>query len=786
MLVDVRMLKHYHVWALAVPVLLVAGTALSLGVAAGISRSGADASRKALSTSSAEIAANLKLSIQHEEDLLDSAQALVLANLHITQAEFAQWARDERALERYPEVLGLGLIQYVSSAQLAAYAKAAASRQGTPFQVIPPGKRPFYCFTTVGTSRSTYRLAADTDVCAGPGAAVLLAARESGRSEVFPYASNGVSTMSLEVPVYRGGSVPTTLAGRERAFVDVIGMSLIPVVLLDSALAGHPSTTVALRFDGGGPFPVEFRSGAAPRDATTVMINLRNDWTVLVSGQVEGGGLLGDGGAVEVLVTGVLLSALLATLVLVLGTGRARALELVGRRTHELRHQALHDSLTGLPNRALILDRMDQLLARNRRNGTLGAALYVDLDDFKNVNDSLGHHAGDRLLVSVADRMASTLRDADTIGRMGGDEFVVLIDGGERAVAPELVAQRLLDVMGQPFDLEGAALPMILSTSIGIAVGDRPSGVELLRDADVALYQAKSAGKNCYELFHPEMQTEIGRRIGLEFDLRSALSSEQFRLVYQPIYDLEDLAITGVEALLRWEHPLEGTIQPDEFIPILEQTGQIREVGHWVLRRACEQTAAWRANGDSLDVSINVSGRQLDDDSIVAHIRDALALSGLDATSLIIEVTETALMRDAGSTVRRLWAIKDLGVRIAVDDFGTGYSSLAYLQQFPVDYIKIDKAFTKAMATSPEANALVRTFVQLGKDLGLKTLAEGVETSSELELLRADHVNQAQGFLLSRPLDPETLETKVLRPLRLAIARTANREGTPEMSSADG
>jgi EAL domain-containing protein (putative c-di-GMP-specific phosphodiesterase class I) len=362
---------------------------------------------------------------------------------------------------------------------------------------------------------------------------------------------------------------------------------------------------------------------------------------------------------------------------------------------------------------------------------------------------------------------------------MGGDEFVVLIDGGERAVAPELVAQRLLDVMAQPFELDGAAMPLVISASIGIAVGDRPSGGELLRDADVALYQAKSGGKNRYELFHPEMQTEIGRRIGLEFDLRSALAGEQFRLVYQPIYNLEDLSIIGVEALLRWQHPVEGTIQPDNFIPLLEQTGQIREVGNWVLRRACEQMAAWHANGDTLDVSVNVSGRQLDDDSIVEHIRDALALSGLDAGSLIIEVTETALMRDASSAVTRLRAVKDLGVRIAIDDFGTGYSSLAYLEQFPVDYIKIDKSFTRAMASSPESHALIRTFVQLGKDLGLKTLAEGVETTDELDLLRADEVSEAQGFLLSRPLDPEVLETQLLAPLRAIADTTARTQKGP-------
>jgi EAL domain-containing protein (putative c-di-GMP-specific phosphodiesterase class I) len=365
--------------------------------------------------------------------------------------------------------------------------------------------------------------------------------------------------------------------------------------------------------------------------------------------------------------------------------------------------------------------------------------------------------------------MQSTLRGADTIGRMGGDEFVVLIDGGDRLVEPGLVAERLLDVMRQPFELVGAAVPLIVNISIGVAVGDRATGGELLRDADIAMYQAKADGKNRYEFFRPEMQSDIGRRVALEFDLRSSLSDEQFRLVYQPIYNLEDFTIVGVEALLRWQHPAEGLIQPDEFIPILEQTGQIREVGKWVLDRACAQMAAWHAMGDTIDLSVNVSARQLDDDAIIEHIRDALRASGLAATSLIIEVTETTLMRGAASAVRRLQSVKDLGVRIAIDDFGTGYSSLGYLRQFPVDCIKIDKSFTSAISTSSESKALVRMFVQLGKDLGLKTLAEGVETTSEMDILRSDQVDEVQGFLLARPLDAEALEARILAPMRPVV-----------------
>jgi diguanylate cyclase (GGDEF)-like protein len=477
---------------------------------------------------------------------------------------------------------------------------------------------------------------------------------------------------------------------------------------------------------------------------------------------------LGGPGALSFRLSGAAISLLLGALVYVLGTGRIRSQTMAEERTDELQFQALHDSLTGLPNRALIMDRIAQLLARGRRHGTAGAALYIDLDDFKNVNDSLGHEAGDQLLKAVALRLASTLRGADTIGRMGGDEFVVLIDGSDPHVLPELVAERLLAVMKKPFELEEFATSLHANTSIGIAVGDRPSGGELLRDADIALYKAKAAGKNRFEFFHPEMQTDLGRRIRLEYDLRSALTGGQFHLVYQPIYKLDDLSMVGVEALLRWTHPTEGVLLPDEFVPLLEQTGQIREVGAWVLRQACAQMALWQISGDILDVSVNVSGRQLDDDRIVEHIRSALRVSGLAAASLIIEVTETSLMRDATSSARRLRAIKDLGVSIAVDDFGTGYSSLSYLQQFPVDCIKIDRSFVSAMGASTESLALIRTFVQLGRDLGLKTLAEGVETTTEMELLRADNVTEAQGFLFTEPLDSTGFE-ELLAPRRFPV-----------------
>jgi diguanylate cyclase (GGDEF)-like protein len=764
--------KRRPVWAIVAGLLIVGGILSS--VLAGVSLWNGDVARshQAFEASSADIASTLELAIEHEGDLIDSADGFIAENPDPSNKAFLRWGTSVSALARYPELVGLGLAVVVPAAELPAFAERELKDPTGPlaangtFEVEPAGARPFYCFVTAQFGRTAQSLFPVGDnLCSGVNRlSALLSSELTGAGAYTPIKDGASTLLSVQTPVYRGGTLPSSDAARRSAFLGWVGMALVPQVLLQRALQGHPHTSVTFRYRAGTS-SVVFMAGVAPKGAQFATINLRNGWTVTASGP-GAPDLLGSAYSLEVFLGGVLLSVLLGLLVLLLGTGRARALRVINEQTGELRHQALHDALTGLPNRALIMDRITQLLARNRRQGTAGAALFVDLDEFKNVNDSLGHEAGDMLLVAVAARLASTLRDADTIGRMGGDEFIVLIDGATTGAPPELVADRLLEVMRRPFELPGATMPLIVNASIGIAIGDRLNPGDLLRDADVALYEAKAAGKNRYKVFHPDMQSSIQHRIELEFELRSALEGEQFRLVYQPIYNLEDLSVVGVEALLRWEHPTRGFLQPDAFIPILEQTGQIREVGRWVLRHACQQMALWHAEGDTLDVSVNVSGRQLDDDIIVEHIREALSESELAAGSLIIEVTETALMLKVESTARRLAEIKLLGVRVAVDDFGTGYSSLAYLQQFPVDCLKIDRSFTSAITTSPESKALIGTLVQLGRDLGLVTLAEGVETTDQMDHLREEHVDQAQGFLLARPLDAAGIEAQILAPMR--------------------
>jgi diguanylate cyclase (GGDEF)-like protein len=446
------------------------------------------------------------------------------------------------------------------------------------------------------------------------------------------------------------------------------------------------------------------------------------------------------------------------------------------RTDEQLAFMATHDPLTGLPNRTLLLDRAEQMLTRSRRNQTPIAALFIDLDNFKSINDTLGHGAGDELLCSVTARLKGVIRESDALGRLAGDEFVLLAEDLSLAVGPELIAERLLEALAQPFKLTGAETCLTVTASIGIAMGDRPTAEELLRDADIAMYRAKWAGKNRYVVFESGMHDDVQSRMELEMDLREAIEKDQFVLAYQPTFDLRDMTPTGVEALIRWAHPTRGLVQPNDFIPLLEETGLIVDVGRWVLAEACRQGAQWREDGYPIGIAVNVSCRQLDTDELIDDVNDALTASGLDPKALTIEITETSLMRSVEETTRRLTAIKQLGVRIAIDDFGTGYSSLAYLQKFPVDALKIDRSFISRLTQNAEGESIIRTLVALGKALSIETLAEGIEQTQELTMLRDEQCDSGQGFLYSRPLDATAcqafLNKNLTKPQHTAPAHT--------------
>jgi predicted signal transduction protein with EAL and GGDEF domain len=352
--------------------------------------------------------------------------------------------------------------------------------------------------------------------------------------------------------------------------------------------------------------------------------------------------------------------------------------------------------------------------------------------------------------------LSATLRGSDTIGRLGGDEFVVLVESDNESRA-ELVAERLLTALQQPFTIGGTNV--IINASIGLAAGDRSTAGEMLRDADIALYEAKAAGKHRVVAFRPEMHVAVRDHLQLENELRQAHTRGELYLVYQPIWDLEVDTVTGVEALLRWRHPVRGIVGPDVFIPLLEENGTIVEIGAWVLESACREVKALRDQGHQLDLSVNVSGRQLDGPGFVHVVSEILARTGFDPNALILEVTESVIMRNPAAATSGMRRLREIGVRIAIDDFGTGYSSLALLREMPVDTLKIDRSFISAMRDSTEADALVRMLVQLGKTLGLTTIAEGIEVDEQLRHLRQETCDSGQGFLLARPLDVEDLRS---------------------------
>jgi diguanylate cyclase (GGDEF)-like protein/PAS domain S-box-containing protein len=432
------------------------------------------------------------------------------------------------------------------------------------------------------------------------------------------------------------------------------------------------------------------------------------------------------------------------------------------RVEEQLAHGALHDSLTGLPNRALFINRLEHALERLRRGRRKAfAVLFLDLDRFKLINDSLGHATGDDLLRHVGTRLEEALRPDDTVSRFGGDEFTILLDDVNDAVDASHVADRVLEVLARPFRL--GARQVYTSASIGIALcasGDADPQ-ELLRNADAALHRAKGHGKARYEVFDREMHAAAMLRLQMETDLRLALGRGEFRLMYQPVISLHTGRLVGFEALARWEHPLRGTIAPDDFIPVAEETGLIVPLGRWVVREACRALAEARPRapgGRPLTLGVNVSARQFLQPDFVQEVEAALNEHGIPPESLIVEMTESVLVDTSEAVSATLERLKDQGVVVYVDDFGTGYSSLGYLHRFPVDGLKIDRSFVHGMEHDARKAGFVRAIVALGRNLSLRVVAEGVDDPAQLALLREMGCHHAQGYLFAKPLCPEAME----------------------------
>jgi len=421
----------------------------------------------------------------------------------------------------------------------------------------------------------------------------------------------------------------------------------------------------------------------------------------------------------------------------------------------QLEHQALHDGLTGLANRTLLRDRLDQAIRRASRRRSGVAVVWLDLDRFKTINDSLGHDAGDRLLFAVAGRLLRTVRSQDTVARIGGDEFAVVIEESA-SIHDETntICDRILQAISEPIELGGRQV--LVTASLGAVISNgQAAGADLLRDADVAMYRAKAAGRNRWALHDPDMQNEVDEQLLLEIDLFDALALDQFELHYQPVVRLESEEIIGFEALLRWRHPTLGLIGPDRFIPIAEESGLIIPIGRWVLDKACECLASWhrrQPESRGLTMAVNVSARQLASGDLLDHVREALERHGVSQSTLVLEMTETALVEDLHAATRALHELHEYGVLLAIDDFGTGYSSLAYLRQFPVDILKIDRSFIGTITDAARLPNIVRGLLDLSKTLHLAAVAEGIEDDIQYSLLRAGDCEMGQGYLFAKPL----------------------------------
>ncbi|WP_267427574.1 EAL domain-containing protein [Methylobacterium sp. GC_Met_2] len=426
------------------------------------------------------------------------------------------------------------------------------------------------------------------------------------------------------------------------------------------------------------------------------------------------------------------------------------------RKASEARAEELArlDPLTSLPNRLLLRERLAEALARLQRNGEACALLLIDLDRFKPVNDTLGHPIGDALLAKVADRLRSTVRPTDTVARIGGDEFIILQTGIREAADTQALARRLVDLIGRTYMVEGHLLTIGASVGVALAPADGTSADKLLKNADLALYRAKLDGRGTYRFFEPEMDARMQARRRLELDMRQALARREFQLHYQPQMQLEGDKLIGCEALIRWKHPERGMISPLDFIPLAEEIGLIVPIGEWVLRQACRDAMTWPT---AMSVAVNVSPAQFKSDRLVETILSALASSGLSAKRLEIEITEGVLLQESEKTLQTLHRLRELGVRVSMDDFGTGYSSLSYLRSFPFDKIKIDRSFVKDLSSKPDGDAIIRAIAGLGKSLGMTTVAEGVETSEQMQRIRDEGCTDVQGYFISKPIPAEDL-----------------------------
>jgi diguanylate cyclase (GGDEF)-like protein/PAS domain S-box-containing protein len=427
-----------------------------------------------------------------------------------------------------------------------------------------------------------------------------------------------------------------------------------------------------------------------------------------------------------------------------------------------LHHQAHHDALTNLPNRSLLLDRLEQGIKRAERNATVVAVLFFDIDNFKKINDSLGHHIGDRVLVNVAERLRKIVRGEDTLARLGGDEFTIVAECSHQTRFSSRLAEDILALFAEPIVIEGHTLHITVSIGISFYPQDTTEVGDLLKFADAAMYKAKNEGKNTCRYYSPEITQLLVERVALEEELRRAIEKNEFVVYYQPQFDAVEKKVTGIEALIRWQHPTKGIVMPDTFVPLAEETGLIIEIDRWVMRTAMKQVLAWRAEGKNPGkLSLNLSVQQLMNNEFIQLLREEIAAIGFRPEWLELEVTEREMMQDPDKSIQQLDLLSQMGISIAIDDFGTGYSSLSYLKQFPVDKLKIDRSFIKEVVSNQDDASITRAVIALAKSLNLNVIAEGAETSGQADFLVQSGCSTIQGYFFGRPMSADEMENVI-------------------------
>lgn len=741
-------------------VLLCAG--FSLLVAGAIARQSKRDAEHRFQTTSAAIASSLNGAIRHERDLKVSTSTFFAGNSRATPGQFAAWAGWARAFAQFPELQRLSLLSAVKTSQLRSFAArigVKVAKGASPARQIgirPSDVRAEYCLAAAEIVRGAGLPAPHgIDYCARESR--LLASRGSGTSIERSYGARGV--WEVQTPVYRTLATPAGSNARNAQFVGWMREVINPAALVRGALAGHPTYAASLRYGRGPADVVSF--GARSTGAQSASARLAGGWTLTSFGPSAAAPLLAEGRA-WVLLTGLLIGLLLGAMMLLLGRGKAdQSSAIIVPPAPEpvavVEVEPLYDPLTTLPNRALTLDRAGLVLARARRqSGLLAGVLLVDVDWFKDVNEKLGYEAGDQLLKIVAGRLQGVMRVEDTVGRLGADQFAVLIECTARSLRLDALAQRVLETLHQPIELDGFGPTFSMTASIGVAFGRYETAEDLLRDGDAALTAAKADGKGRYKLFDANTHSVVESRSSLEADLSAAVERQELSLDFEPIYELQSKAIVGFEARPCWTHPVEGEMAASELLELAQDCGLTVPIDRWTLEQACGQAAAWEVEGKAVSVSVKVGSEQLRREGLLTDVRRALQQSGVRPELLMLEVAESAVLSDVGATTERLKEIKSLGVRLAIDDFGdSGYAYHSNLRRMPIDCLRVDRSSLAASDDPEYRNWLFEAILMVGRELSLAVVAKGVQDEQQLGELQALGCTAAQGRCLSELMSAE-------------------------------